>query len=393
MTALLEFKQKIKGIYAQYEMYLLPLLKFVLALVYFIWINTNMGYMTALDNIFVVLILSLICCILPSGMMIFAGFALMVGHCYALGIEVAAFLLVLVLFMMILFLRFSSGKNIVLVFTPLAFAFDIPVLLPIGCGLLSSAVSALPAAGGVIIYYFVRTVRIQSQALLGMDSDIVGKLTLLSDSLMKNGEMWLTLIAFIVVVLAVNLIRTRMFDYAWRIAIVTGAVVYIVIMVFGSMFMSVSTELAGIILSGVAAIIIGFVIEFFELGVDYSRTELTQFEDDEYIYYVKAVPKALVSESKKSVKKFTPNSKVVEEVKLDEVRQNKETKSYQQESQYQEIKPIQEGNLSQTEKAHTQDFSAKQDTAQEEPDAVPVERVAEEDFDFEKQLEESLKNL
>ena len=79
MTALLEFKQKIKGIYAQYEMYLLPLLKFVLALVYFMWINTNMGYMTALDNIFVVLILSLICCILPSGMMIFAGFALMVG--------------------------------------------------------------------------------------------------------------------------------------------------------------------------------------------------------------------------------------------------------------------------------------------------------------------------
>ena len=57
MTALLEFKQKIKGIYAQYEMYLLPLLKFVLALVYFIWINTNMGYMTAMDNIFVVLIL------------------------------------------------------------------------------------------------------------------------------------------------------------------------------------------------------------------------------------------------------------------------------------------------------------------------------------------------
>ena len=68
--------------------------------------------------------------------------------------------------------------------------------------------------------------------------------------------------------------------------------------------MSVSTELAGIILSGVAAIIIGFVIEFFELGVDYSRTELTQFEDDEYIYYVKAVPKALVSESEKKCKEI-----------------------------------------------------------------------------------------
>ena len=60
MTALLEFKQKVKSLYSKYEMYLQPLIKFVLALVYFIWINSNMGYMTALDNIFVVLILSLI---------------------------------------------------------------------------------------------------------------------------------------------------------------------------------------------------------------------------------------------------------------------------------------------------------------------------------------------
>ena len=55
------------------------------------------------------------------------------------GLKSAGFMLVLILFMMILFLRFSTGKNIVLVLTPLACAFDLPVLLPIGCGLLSSA--------------------------------------------------------------------------------------------------------------------------------------------------------------------------------------------------------------------------------------------------------------
>ena len=46
MTALLELKQKIKEIYGQYEMYILPVMKFVLALVYFLWINANMGYMS-----------------------------------------------------------------------------------------------------------------------------------------------------------------------------------------------------------------------------------------------------------------------------------------------------------------------------------------------------------
>ena len=359
MTALLEFKQKIKGIYAQYEMYLLPLLKFVLALVYFMWINTNMGYMTALDNIFVVLILSLICCILPSGMMIFAGFALMVGHCYALGIEVAAFLLVLILFMMILFLRFSSGKNIVLVFTPLAFAFDIPVLLPIGCGLLSSAVSALPAAGGVIIYYFVRTVRIQSQALLGMDSDIVGKLTLLSDSL----------IAFIVVVLAVNLIRTRMFDYAWRIAIVAGGVIYIVIMLAGSMSLGISISVFSLIIYTVVAVLVGIILEFFVFGGDYTRTERLEYEDDDYYYYVKAVPKALVATSERSIKKINGES-AREERKSAERVVNYSTPLFQGEEPPKKKKRVQETEA-----------------------ASVVQKADIDDIDFEKKLEESLKDL
>ena len=39
MTALLELKQKIKNLYGQYELYLLPVFKFVLAMLYFTWIN------------------------------------------------------------------------------------------------------------------------------------------------------------------------------------------------------------------------------------------------------------------------------------------------------------------------------------------------------------------
>ena len=71
MTALLELKQKIKGIYGQYEMYIQPVMKFVLALVYFLWINANMGYMPRMNNVFLVLILALICSILPSSAMMY----------------------------------------------------------------------------------------------------------------------------------------------------------------------------------------------------------------------------------------------------------------------------------------------------------------------------------
>jgi hypothetical protein len=47
------------------------------------------------------------------------------------------------------------------------------------------------------------------------------------------------------------------------------------------------------------------VLRFFVFNVDYSRTEKVQFEDDEYYYYVKAVPKVTVTRPEKKVKKIS----------------------------------------------------------------------------------------
>ena len=151
MTALLEIKQNIKKNYGQYEKYILPVLKFLLAFVKFLSNNSNMRYMKQLDNIFVILILALVCSILPVSVMMFVGFALMIGHCYAVGVETAGFMLILILFMLILFLRFSSSQNLAMILTPLSFGFSVPTLLPIGAGLLGSALSSLPAGCGVVI--------------------------------------------------------------------------------------------------------------------------------------------------------------------------------------------------------------------------------------------------
>ena len=282
MTALLEIKQKIKNFYGQYEIYLMPVLKFVLAFVYFLWINANMGYMKQLDNVFIIVILALICSILPTSVMIFVGFALMIGHCYAVGIETAGFMLVLVLFMLILFLRFSSSQNVVLVLTPLSFGFSVPALLPIGAGLLGTAVSALPAGCGVVIYYFIRFVKQQSAVLGSADVEAAQKLKLIADGLVQNWGMWITVIAFVIVVLIVNLLRTRAFDYAWRIAIIAGGVVYILVMLAGDFCLNVQLDMVSLILYTVISVVVGIILEFFVFGGDYSRTERLEYEDDEY---------------------------------------------------------------------------------------------------------------
>ena len=365
MTALLELKQKIKNLYGQYEIYILPFLRFVLALVYFLWINVNMGYMTQLDNIFVVLILALICSILPSGVMIFVGFVLMIAHSYAVGIEVAGFMLVLILFMTILFLRFSAGNNLVLVFTPLSFGFSVPALLPVGSGLLCSASSALPAGCGVILYYFIRFIRVQHKLLENSDVIMADKLKLLADGIVQNWGMWITVIAFIVVILLVNLIRTRSFDYAWRIAIVAGGVVYVLVILAGGFYFDLNINVIVQIIYTVISVVIGLLLEFFVFGGDYSRTERLEYEDDEYYYYVKAVPKASVATSERSIKKINGDTAAAD-------------------------RPVPEKVVSYANPI----FHGDEDEVQIPEEAAPVERNSDmNDVDFEKKLEESLKNL
>ena len=343
MTTLLEMKQKIKNFYGEHDSWLLPLLKFLLAFLVFQSINSTLGFLEALDNIFIVLILSIICAVLPLNGMAVLGCIMIVAHCYGVGVEVAAFSVLLLLLLMILFLRFTSQDNLALILTPAAFSFHMPAAIPVGSGLLRGPSCAVPACCGVILYYFMEAVSDRSTVLQGKETESVQKLQILLDALINNQEMWLNILAFVVVLMVVYLISRNSADYSWRIGDAAGSVLYILIMILGGMFLNVNINIGSVILSGVLAAVAGLLIEFAALGIDYSRSETTQFEDDEYVYYVKAVPKSFVAQSEKKIKNISSEPAEVPE--------------------------------------------------EEEEEAAPVERIGEESFDFEKQLEESLKDL
>ena len=149
-NALLELKEKLKMLYASYGSYLLVLFKFLLAFLVFEEINGLLPYVEALDQIFVVLLASLICSIMPWNLMVFLGMGLIVGQCYGIGIEIAGFALALILIMVILYLRFTPQDALVLLLTPVAFSFGVPCLIPIGYGLTRTPSSAISAGMGVV---------------------------------------------------------------------------------------------------------------------------------------------------------------------------------------------------------------------------------------------------
>ena len=228
-----------------------------------------------------------------------------------------------------------------------------------------------------MIYYFIRFVHAQSAALSDPDTEIAGKIKLLSDGLIQNWAMWITVIAFVVVVLLVNLLRTRSFDYAWRIAVIVGGVSYILVILAGDFCFDVTVSMIPMIISTAVSVLIGFVLEFFVFGGDYSRTERLEYEDDEYYYYVKAVPKAVVATSERSIKKINAEP-IREEKKKDNTAVSYKTKTAQnkKESLPEERTEI----LAQMPKDV---FESKVNETPKEVDKI----------DFEKQLEESLKDL
>lgn len=96
-------------------------------------------------------------------------------------------------------------------------------------------------------------------------------------------------------ILVVYLIRLLSVDYAWILAIVFGSVSQMAVVFTGDYLFDVQISLQQLIVGTLFSLIVAGIYHFFVFAVDYSRTEYTQFEDDDYVYYVKAVPKVVVS--------------------------------------------------------------------------------------------------
>ena len=304
MSNLLELRENIKRIYGKYEMYITPALKFVLALVAIIMINSELGYMNLLNNVFVVLMASVACAILPWGFTLIVSALFVVGHIYAMAMECALIALAIFAVMFLLYFRFTPKDAILVILTPICFFLKIPYLIPICVGLVCTPVSAVAVACGVVTHYMIDSVSESAIAVAGAEGEVGSQFKMMLDGIMGNTTMIVTLFAFIVTVVVVYLIRRLSIDNSWTIAMITGAVVNAMILLVGDLLLDTKISIVWLLVGSVLAVLVAKVLQFFVFNVDYTRTERVQFEDDEYYYYVKAVPKVTVVPASKTVKKI-----------------------------------------------------------------------------------------
>ena len=312
---LLEIKSFLTAVFGRYEAWILPLLRFLTALVTILVINRTLPYMDRLSKVPLVLLVSLVCSLLPMAFTLLVAGAFILLNVYELSMEAALVTLALLLVMYLLYFRFTPKDAVLVLLTPLAFMFHIPCVMPLIAGLLGSAASFLSVACGIVLYVFLGYIRTNA-AFLGSSAsdDMLAKVRYCLDGLLNNKEMLVFIAAFTLTMLLVFFIRHLPLDYSWTIAIIAGAIADVVVLLIGDLFYETQMNIPGTLISSVFCVLIAFVVQFFAFNLDYRRAENVQFEDDEYYYYVRALPKVNVPLRNIQVKKIhTPMKREIDE--------------------------------------------------------------------------------
>lgn len=310
MSTLLVWREQLQMFYAKYSVFIRIAFQFVLGLLVFYLINSNVGFMEKASSTVCTLGLSAICAVLPMIVMVMAATALLLLHFYTLSLPVAIVAALLFLLMYIFYFRFSTGKAWLVLLTAVSFALDIPFTVPVAVGLLGTPVCIVPAVCGTFSYYLIQLVKGSSSTFkAGDEVQLVETLIAFAKQTLMNQEMWVMAGAVAACILFVYCIRTRSADHAWKIASVSGAAAGAIIGAAGNVALNLHISLAPLIISGLLGIGAGLVLEVVFLSVDYVRTEHLEFEDDEYHYFVKAVPKIGVTAPQKSVKHINERQK------------------------------------------------------------------------------------
>lgn len=292
MSSLVQIKNAINKIYTQYAAYINPLLKFILALIVFFVINAKMGYSEKISGGTIVLLVALFCSFMPLAFMALLEGVFIMIHFYALSLEMAVVAAAVLFMMFILFLRFTPKEAVVVLLMPVFFILKIPYLLPIVVGLVGTPVSVISVAFGVVVTYMINFATNNADSLSSAaDENMMNRIRFIVDGLIANKGMISIIVVFSVVLVVVYCIRKLKINYSWSIAVATGSFVNLILMF--AIWTAVKTDLSliGILFGTIFSALLGLVVVFFLHNLDYRRVESHQFEDDEYYYYVKAVPK------------------------------------------------------------------------------------------------------
>ena len=305
MDSIYMLRGRLEELYGRNSKLLDKILQFILAISTFMIINDHVGYMKVAATPVVSFGLAVVCTFLPLSMTVVTATALILLHMYSVALGIFAMTAVLFLVMYIFYLRLAPKMAVIVLLTPIAYFLKIPYVIPVACGLMASPGSLVAIICGALVCHMMEYVKKAAANIEGADiKSLLSQATDYVSKVFQNKELWVMIIAFIICFFVVFTLRRASIDHAWKVAVVAGTVANVVVIVTGDIALGVHSSYGTLVGGSIVNLVVGLVLEIFFFSVDYTRGERLQFEDDEYYYYVKAIPKVSVTKPEKTVKRI-----------------------------------------------------------------------------------------
>ncbi len=294
ILSILKFRKNLHELYKKHNRIVTLAVKGLGTLLLFLSLNAL--YDNADKRMLLMAVVFAVICMVSPVKYIYAASSLITAiHLWQISWDLAVVFAVFVFVSWVFVCRALPHAGIIIAFTPLLFVIKVPFLMPLLVGMFSNMFGVAAMVFGVF-FYFLGAYSSNIQALLSSaaaSENILAVQSVLT-AFAKDKEFLLILIACVIAAVVTYLLCHQSFDYSWYVGCVAGGIAGLVVYFAGSIMFDVEQGNMAFIWTIPVAVCVTCLFQFLRCIIDYSGVEYMEFEDDEYYYYVKAVPKVNV---------------------------------------------------------------------------------------------------
>ena len=332
MKQLIRIKDHIQAFLEKYGRYVDGVLRFAFAMALYMVIIYNTGYSKVVSSPFVAVLMGAAAAMLPVSLTSVLACVLVIVEMTSVSLEIAAVSVIFIAVMLLMYYVFRMGDSFLMAASLFFCLLRMPALI-LPFAMLFPPLKIIPVVFGIVIYGIIIVVRKDFSVLAARNGSLTlaGRINLFLSDFFTSERLLLVLLAVVVTMLVIRAIRSSKMNYAPMVSMTVGDVLFGIVMIFGNYYLNAGISYAMLAVSLFLNIIMAMIIIVFRFNFDYKRTENVQFEDDEYYYFVKAIPKTRISVTEKRVENISAGTDTAlpametEDINTGSVFRNKET--------------------------------------------------------------------
>lgn len=300
----LQVRRTIIGFYKQYELPASIILKLFIG--FFIYYKLSwlaMGHIGVKNIMTISLSCSIITAFAPPFLVLVVAMAAATLFLSYASIEIALFAIIVFFLITAFYARLFSFQSLLIPAMLVAYYFKVPYAVAIFAGIYLGVSGIIPVSIGTFLWWCVPYIK--ELAKIAPRADFV-PLTL-PDSfievyefifqVLKEDTTWIISVIILSAGVIIATIITKMHTgYSKGIAATVSGIFMLFAYLIAIIFDKVTIGMIGLLLGSFISIALIMLITFFDVILDYPRSERVEFEDNENYYYVKVVPKVLIDE-------------------------------------------------------------------------------------------------